>query len=125
MATPALTRSIGCLTLAVLGLGFTSPVNKIILESISPYWLAPFRAGIATVVLLVISIMSGRLAVPPRADVPVVVSIALLHMVGFSILAAIGLQLVPVGRSVVLAYTTPLWVMPAAAIFLGERLSVR
>jgi hypothetical protein len=31
---------------------------------------------------------------------PMVVSIALLHMVGFSVLAAIGLSLVPVGRSV-------------------------
>src|SRR6185369_1825127 len=32
---------------------------------------------------------------------------------------------VPVGRSIVLAYTTPLWVTPGAAIFLGERLSPR
>ena len=62
---------------------------------------------------------------PPRSDMPVLVSITLLHMVGFSVLAAIGLQLVPVGRSVVLAYTTPLWVMPGAALILGERLTFR
>jgi len=30
---------------------------------------------------------------------------------------------VPVGRSIVLAYTTPLWVTPGAALFLGERLT--
>ena len=62
---------------------------------------------------------------PSRSDMPVLLSITLLHMVGFALLASIGLQLVPVGRSVVLAYTTPLWVMPAAALFLGERLTLR
>jgi drug/metabolite transporter (DMT)-like permease len=65
------------------------------------------------------------MTLPPRSDLPVLLSITLLHMVGFVILANIGLQLVPVGRSVVLAYTTPLWVMPGAALFLGERLTAR
>jgi drug/metabolite transporter (DMT)-like permease len=46
-------------------------------------------------------------------------------MVGFGVLAAWGLQTVPTGRSVVLAYTTPLWVVPGAALFLGERLTPR
>jgi drug/metabolite transporter (DMT)-like permease len=46
-------------------------------------------------------------------------------MVGFGVLATWGLQLVPTGRSVVLAYTTPLWVAPGAALFLGERLTPR
>jgi drug/metabolite transporter (DMT)-like permease len=52
-----------------------------------------------------------------------VLSIALLHMVGFGVLAAWGLHLVPTGRSVVLAYTTPLWVVPGAWLFLRERLT--
>ena len=46
-------------------------------------------------------------------------SIALLHMVGFTLLGTIGLEIVPAGRSVVLAYTTPLWVVPGASLFLG------
>jgi len=46
-------------------------------------------------------------------------------MVGFGVLAAWGLRLVPTGRSVVLAYTTPLWVVPGAWLFLGERLTAR
>ena len=52
-------------------------------------------------------------------------SIALLHMVGFGVLAAWGLHLVPTGRSVVLAYTTPLWVVPGAWLFLHERFTAR
>ena len=47
------------------------------------------------------------------------------HMVGFGVLSTLGLQTVPTGRSVVLAYTTPLWVAPGAALFLGERLTAR
>ena len=46
-------------------------------------------------------------------------------MVGFAVLAAWGLRLVPTGRSVVLAYTTPLWVIPGAVLFLRERLTAR
>jgi drug/metabolite transporter (DMT)-like permease len=55
----------------------------------------------------------------------VLVSIALLHMIGFGVLSSVGLQHVPTGRSVVLAYTTPLWVVPGASLFLRERLTAR
>jgi len=75
--------------------------------------------------MLAIGLVARRLAPPPRADVPVLTGIALLHMAGFGLLASVGLQLVPTGRSVVLAYTTPLWVAPGAALFLGERLTAR
>ena len=122
---PSVKQGIAFLIVAILGWGLTWPINKVILESMSPFWMAAIRSLIAAVAVLVITLPGGRLVVPPRSDVPVLLSIALLHMVGFSILAAIGLQLVPVGRSVVLAYTTPLWVMPGAAMLLGERLSVQ
>src|SRR5262249_9863165 len=67
----------------------------------------------------------GRLVKPPRSDLPVLLSITLLHMVGFTSLSTIGLGLVPAGRSAVLAYTTPLWVVPGASLFLGEQLTRR
>ena len=34
-----------------------------------------------------------------------------------------GLQYVPAGRAALLAYSTPIWVVPAAMLFLGERLT--
>lgn len=113
------------LLLAVLGWGLTWPINKLILAEMSPYWLATIRSGLGAVLLVALALPGGRLALPTRADMPVLLSITLLHMVGFTLLVMIGLQLVPVGRSVVVAYTTPLWVMPAAALFLGERLTAR
>jgi drug/metabolite transporter (DMT)-like permease len=109
----------------VLAWGLVWPVNKVILEALSPLWLIAIRSAIATVALFAISLSVGRFALPPRADLPVLLSIALLHMVGFAVLGAWGLRLVPTGRSVVLAYTTPLWVIPGAIVFLGERLTSR
>ena len=109
----------------VLAWGLVWPVNKVLLESLSPLWLMAVRSAIATVALFAIAGARGRLARPPRADLPVVLSITLLHMIGFGVFASWGLQTVPTGRSVVLAYTTPLWVVPGAALFLGERLTAR
>ena len=109
----------------VLAWGLVWPVNKVLLESLSPLWLMALRSALATVALFAIAGVRGRLAPPPRADLPVVLSITLLHMIGFGVFAAWGLQTVPTGRSVVLAYTTPLWVVPGAALFLGERLTAR
>jgi drug/metabolite transporter (DMT)-like permease len=113
------------LVTVVLAWGLVWPVNKVLLESLSPLWLLAVRSAIATVALFAIVGVRGRLTWPSRADLPVVIGIALLHMVGFGLLATWGLQAVPTGRSVVLAYTTPLWVAPGAALFLGERLTAR
>ena len=113
------------LVIVVAAWGLTWPVNKVLLESLSPLWMAALRAAIATAALFAISIAGRRLVVPRRADMPVVLSITLLHMVGFVVLANVGLELVSTGRAVVLAYTTPLWVTPAARIFLKERLTPR
>ena len=118
-------RGVLALLVVVGAWGLVWPVNKVLLESLSPYWLSAIRSAIATVAMFVIVAATGRLRVPTRADLPVVVSIALLHMTGFVVLGNIGLELVATGRAVVLAYTTPLWVTPAAAIVLGERLTAR
>ena len=109
----------------VLAWGIVWPVNKVLLESMSPLWLMAIRSSIATLALFAIAALRGRLAPPLRADLPVALSITLLHMIGFGVFATWGLQTVPTGRSVVLAYTTPLWVVPGAALFLGERLTSR
>lgn len=105
----------------VLAWGLTWPVNKVILESLHPLWAVAIRSAIGTAALFALAGARRRLAAPSRADLPIVLGIALLHMVGFSVLTSLGLLLVPTGRSVVLAYTTPLWVTPGAALFLGER----
>ena len=113
------------LLLTVLGWGLGWPLNKVILESMSPYWFAALRSGLAALFLVLWMLPRRQLVLPPRSDLPVVFGIALLHMVGFAVFAAIGLAMVQVGRSMVLAYTSPLWVIPGAALFLGERFTAR
>jgi drug/metabolite transporter (DMT)-like permease len=121
------TRRLGAILLAtvVLAWGLTWPVNKVILATVPPVWAVTVRTGIGAVALFALAAAQRRLSLPPRHDLPVLVSIALLHMIGFGVLSSIGLQSVPTARSVVLAYTTPLWVVPGAALFLGERLTPR
>jgi drug/metabolite transporter (DMT)-like permease len=113
------------LAVVVCAWGLTWPISKLILASVPPLWTVALRSAIGCVAMFAIGAAARRLARPPRGDVPVLVGIALLHMVGFGLLASVGLQLVPTGRSVVLAYTTPLWVAPGASLFLGERLTAR
>jgi drug/metabolite transporter (DMT)-like permease len=85
--------------------------------------MAAIRSAVAAVVLLAILPLSGNLRLPRKGDWPIVFGISMLHMGAYAALVAIGLQYVSAGRSVVLGYTTPLWVVPGALLFLGERLT--
>lgn len=106
--------------IVVLAWGVNWTVTKVLVQGIAPLWVTATRTAIAAVVLLALLSATRQLIVPKRGDVPVVLAITLFHMVAFSTLIAIGLKYVPVGRSIVLAYTTPLWVVPAAWLFLRE-----
>jgi len=107
----------------VFAWGLTWPINKLLLATVPPLWAVALRTAIGGVALFALALATRRLAPPPRADLPVLLSITLLHMIGFGVLSSVGLELVPAGRSAVLAYTTPLWVAPGASLFLGERLT--
>jgi drug/metabolite transporter (DMT)-like permease len=109
----------------VVAWGLTWPVNKLVVMTVPPLWAVALRTIIASATLFVLALVVRRLIIPPREDLPVLLSITLCHMVGFTVLTSFGLVVVPAGRSVVLAYTTPLWVTPGAALFLGERLTAR
>lgn len=57
---------------------------------------------------------------PPRADWPYIAISGVLQMASYSTLAAIALTVLPAGRASVLAFSTPIWVVPIAAWWLGE-----
>ncbi len=118
----ALSRRTALLLFAVVVVswGLNWAVTKIIVHSVLPLWATAIRAGIAAVVLLVVQLARREFILPRRGDWPVIFAIALLHMVAFSALVAFGLKFAAVGRSIVLGYTTPLWVVPGAALFLRE-----
>ncbi|MEX2629864.1 MAG: DMT family transporter [Tistlia sp.] len=113
--------------LLLLGLvvvwGANWPIMKVGLAYVPPFWFAALRLALGAATLFGLLALLGRLRLPPRADLPVLMSVALLHMAGFLALANLALLTVEAGRSAVLAYTTPLWVAPAAVLLLGERMT--
>ncbi|WP_353189835.1 DMT family transporter [Pandoraea pnomenusa] len=111
--------------IVVVAWGVNWPVSKALLAHVSPWWSAALRSVIGMTTLFVICALTRRLVLPRRGDLPVILSVGLLHMTVFSLLVALSLQYVSAGRSAVLAYTTPLWVMPAARLWLGEALTPR
>lgn len=125
MPSSARRQGLLALIIVIVAWGLTWPVNKVVLATLSPLWAVTLRSAIATVALFALTAWRGRITLPPRQDLPVLLSITLLHMVGFNLLASWGLGLVPTGRTVVLAYTTPLWVTPGAALLLREPLTPR
>lgn len=104
--------------------GINWPVTQIIVQSVPPIWTNAIRCWIAFFVLLPVLWVRRQLIVPKVGDVPVILSIALLHMAAFSTLAAAGQQFVPASKAVVLGYTTPIWVAIAAPVLLREKITI-
>ena len=108
----------------VMAWGMNWTITKTLVQSVPPLWTTAIRSAVGTVVLAGLLFARGEMIVPRRGDLPVVFVTSIFHMVAFSALVAYGLQFAAVGRSIVLGYTTPLWVMPAAWIFLGEKMTL-
>ena len=100
-------------------------VMKLAVQEVRPLWAVAIRTALAALVLFPSLLVTKQLRRPPRADLPVLLAISLFHMTAFAAFMTAGLALVPAGRAIVLGYTTPLWVAPAAFLFLGERISTR
>jgi len=116
----------GYLLLAFTALtwGINFPIMKMGLEYSPPLLYTSLRMTIGTITMFLIAGAMGILRVPHRADMPVVFSVGILQNMGFITLVTMGMQFMPAGRAAILAYTSPIWVVPAAAMFLGERLTV-
>lgn len=123
--SPARSRAGLIFAIVIVMWGVNWPVSKALLAHVSPWWSTAFRSTVGMITLFIICAATRRLILPKRGDLPVILSVGLLHMTVFSLLVAISLQYVSAGRSAVLAYTTPLWVMPAARLWLGEALTPR
>ena len=109
----------------IVAWGLNWTVTKLIVTQVTPLWTTAIRTGIGALALLAMLAASKQFRIPKRGDVPVVLAISLFHMVAFAALMTTGLKYVPVGRSIVLGYTTPLWVAPVAWLLLKEDLAAR
>ena len=91
-------------------------VVKVGLETIPPFTYGVLRltSGIAT--LAVIMAATGRLKRPIAGDYPIILSYGLLAVALMIITMNLALPYIPAGRSSILAYTTPLWIVPIMVV---------
>ncbi|WP_304640932.1 DMT family transporter [Pseudomonas sp.] len=112
------------LAFTTLTWGFNFPVLKLGLENSPPLLFTTIRMLLGTLTMFILAAALGQLRLPHRGDWPVLLSVGVLQNMAFISLVTLGLQYLPAGRAAILAYTTPIWVVPAAALFLGERFTL-
>lgn len=102
--------------------GANWPIMKVGLGYIPPLWFAAARILLGGGCLFFLLAVQGRLRLPGRGDLWVLLSVGVGQLAFGLALIHLALQFVDAGRSAILAYTTPLWVAPMAVALLGERL---
>jgi drug/metabolite transporter (DMT)-like permease len=91
------------------------------------HYMPPLTYGVLRLVgglLTVVAILGAqrRLRLPPRSDLPIVLSTGTLQVAAGIVLMNFALQAVPAGRSSVLTFSTPLWVALILWLFFRKRL---
>ena len=113
----------GVFAILVLIWGLNWPIMKMVVQFMPPLWFVVARLALGALCLFALLAATGRLAKPTKADWPVIWSVSFFQMYVFMTLTTVGIQFIPAGRSAILSYTSPLWVLPAAILFFGEKLT--
>ena len=109
------------LALLILTWAISWPLIKVGVAAVPPIWYACFRYWIAAICLFMLLALRRETGLPPRADWSVVAVSGVCQMAGYSALTAFALTVLPPGRASVLAFSTPVWVVPLGAFWLRER----
>src|SRR5512138_3387953 len=111
------------LALLVLTWAVSWPVIKIGVSAVPPLWYGVWRYLIAAACLFAVLTLRREVAMPPRPDWPLVAVSGALQMGAYSALTGLALTVLSPGRASVLAFSTPIWVVPLSAWWLHERVS--
>lgn len=101
--------------------GISWPINKIGIAYITPIWFVALRVSIGAITMFGVVIALKKLIIPTRRDLPIILVIGVLQITLFLLFISLGLVHVNAGRSAILVYTTPLWVMPIAVFVFKEK----
>lgn len=118
---PTFSRAYGLLIILILVWGLTWPLSKIGLQYMPALWFVGYRLLIGTISMFVVVMAMRKLVWPHCADLPLIFTMGIVQIDLFMTFINLGLQYVDAGRSAILVYTTPLWVMPLAILFFGEK----
>jgi drug/metabolite transporter (DMT)-like permease len=108
-----------------LAWGVTWPVNKIALDEIPPWSFRSITTVAGAAILFLLAFGAGQGFAVARERWAALVAVSLLNTSGWHILSAYGIALMGSGRSVVIAYTMPVWASILGALFLDEPLTGR
>lgn len=99
------------------------PVIKVGVTALPAIWFGCLRYMIAAFCLFALVTLRRELAFPSRSDWSLIAVSGALQMAAYSALTGLALTRLPPGRASVLAFSTPIWVVPLAAWWLHERMS--
>jgi len=95
---------------------------KISIDHVPPLWFTAGRYAIGAIFIAVVLASQGRLKLPDRADIPIILSVGGIMLGLYSSIFQNALTFIEAGRATILGYTTAIFVTPVAVLFLGERL---
>ncbi len=114
-------RTIALLLVVVLIWGMNWILMKIAMIEITPIWFGTIRMAIGALCLSLFLMMQGRLRWPSLQDRYPILVIGCLQMGAYVLLVNLGLHYNSVGRSVILVFSTPIWMIPVAVLFFKEK----
>jgi drug/metabolite transporter (DMT)-like permease len=107
--------------LAVLW-GFNWPAVKTALSEVQPFGLRMVGLGVGAVLLALVAAAAGRSLRIPRASWRPLVIAGIFNIAGFNLATVFAQLNTSTSRAAILTFTTPLWAILLAYLFLGERL---
>lgn len=113
------------IALAILSLvwGFNWIVMKSVLTFIGPFGFSALRYVLGTFVLFLVLWLRGESLAPTPWRDTLLIGVA--QTTGFQALVQLALVAGGAGKTALLAYTMPFWVIPLAWFFLGDRPAAR
>ncbi|MEC7490113.1 MAG: DMT family transporter [Pseudomonadota bacterium] len=118
-------RRVGLLALfiTIFCFGTLWTVAKVSIDHLPPLWFTAGRFAIGALFVSLILWVQGRMKIPDRADVAIILSVGGIMLGLYSSIFQNALEFVEVGRATILGYTTAIFVTPVAVLFLGEKLT--
>ncbi|HEX6956733.1 MAG TPA: DMT family transporter [Ferrovibrio sp.] len=115
--------SLGLLVLLTLFWGINWPIMKIALNEIPVFTFRLFCLAGGAIGLFAIAFFKRMRLGIPRGHRWQLTAISLFNITGWNVCVLYGLSMLPAGRTTILAFTMPLWVVPMSAVVLHERLT--
>ena len=115
--------SLGLLALLTFFWGINWPIMKIALAEMPVFTFRALCLGGGAIGLFAIALLKRMPLGIPRGHVWHLVWISLFNITGWNVFVLYGLSMLPAGRTTILAFTMPLWLIPMSVLLLHERLT--